>query len=425
MIFHIDIDTFFVSAHRTLDISLNNRPVAVGGRSNLKIFDKNKVGIKLFDSNSGAFVNPVFYNDQKKDFNRFFLDKTGDGKDKVRGIVVTSSYEARAKGVKTGMPLAKALRFCPDIKILIPDYVLYHDLSHKLHIFLTTMFPEVEQFSIDEFFCDAGGWVKDDEVFSFAKRLKALIWQKFSLPVSIGISSAKWIAKLATKYAKPNGIYIVEKNQIYDFIENIPIDSFPGIGRGYKKRLSRYFITTLGEASRRRELFYNWKKPGIQLYRRIIGEDNEGISYKSGRKSIGISRTFDPICSRDEILRRVYILARHIVFIVFRHKVNPTGYFLKLSYESGARVKSALTVDRIFSETLCKNLFKNIFENIHNPNECVIKITLSVGGFSSNNLKTLSLIEFQKDHEHNTLTNVMQTLREKYSLDIIKNGIEI
>ncbi len=425
MILHLDLDTFFVSAHRTLDISLNNSPVAVGGRSNLKIFEKEKIGIKLFNSNNGAFVNPLFYNDQKRSFNNFFVENANSRDQKIRGIVVTSSYEARAKGVKTGMPLAQALLYCPNMKVLVPDYLLYHDLSHRLHLFLCEQMPEVEQFSIDEFFCDVNGWVSDDEVFAFAQHLKALIWQKFSLPISIGISPAKWIAKLATKYAKPNGIYLVKKDQISGFIENIPINFFPGIGRGYKKRLSKHFIKTLGEASRRKDLFYSWKKPGIQLYHRIIGDDKESISHRKSRKSIGISRTFDPVCSKEEVLRRILILVRHIVFIVFKHKVNPTGYFLKLNYEFGTRVKLTSTSYRLFSETLCKNIFKDLFEQMHISNECVVKITLSVSSFSSINKKTFSLIEFQTDYEQKMLTSVFHTLREKYSLDIIKTGSEL
>ena len=425
MILHLDLDTFFVSAHRTLDISLNASPVAVGGRSNLKIFEKKKVGIKLFNSNSGAFVNPVFYNDQKRSFSNFFIDTAPDGGKKIRGIVVTSSYEARAKGVKTGMPLAQALSYCPDMKVLVPDYLLYHDLSHRLHMFLCQQMPQVEQFSIDEFFCDVNGWIGDDEVFAFATHLKALVWQKFSLPLSIGISSAKWIAKLATKYAKPNGVFLVEKDRIADFIEDVPISSFPGIGRGYKKRLAKYFISTLGEASRKKELFYGWKKPGIQLYHRIIGEDNESVSYKNSRKSIGISRTFDPVCLKDEVLRRIFILARHIVFIAFKHDANPACYFLKLNYESGIRVKSTFTTYRLFSEALCKAIFKDLFERIHICGECVIKISIRINNFSFTNKKTLSLIDFQTDREQKKITILLQSLREKYSLDIVKTGSEL
>ncbi len=90
MFLHIDIDCFFVSAHRSVDESLKHKPVAVGGRSNLEIFNRDRTNIKLMNSNSGAFVTPVFYSEREKTFENFFVD---DQK-RVRGILVTSSYNS-------------------------------------------------------------------------------------------------------------------------------------------------------------------------------------------------------------------------------------------------------------------------------------------------------------------------------------------
>jgi DNA polymerase-4 len=425
MILHLDLDTFFVSAHRTCDISLNNRPVAVGGRSNLSIFNREKLGIRLYNANQGAFVNPVFYHDREIDFQRFFVDRLPDGTQKVRGIVVTSSYEARSKGVKTGMPLAEALRLCPELKVVVPNYFLYHDLSHRLHLFLQKEIPKLEQFSIDEFFGDLSGWVGEEEVFAYAGHLKALIWEKFRLPISIGISPAKWIAKLATKFAKPNGIYLVKREEIPTFIEDIPIKSFPGIGRGYAKRLEKHFITTLGEASRNKALFYSWKKPGKQLYHRIIGDDGETISTRNDRKSIGISRTFDPICHKEEVLRRILILARHISFLVLRHQVNPTTYYLRIRFDNGLRQKGHITVDRLFHEKLCKEMFHRLFYQLHQGMGCVVKVSMSVSNFSYQKRTAFSLLHIKEDMANKRVSDSLQKLRQKYSLDIVKNGSEL
>ena len=424
MILHLDLDTFFVSAHRSIDSSLYNKPVAVGSRSNLKIFDKQKVGIKLYNTNSGAFVNPIFYNDKNISFKSFFVDIINN-KEKIRGIITTASYEARAFGVKTGMSIDEALRRCPNLKVLPPKYLLYHELSHKLHLFLKEEIPEVEQFSIDEFFGDVTGLVEDDEVMEFAHYLKSSIYAKFNLPISIGISSGKWIAKLATDFAKPDGIYLVKKDEIENFIKDIKIKKFPGIGRGFEKRLKKYFIYTLEEASKNRELFYRWKKPGIQLYHRIIGDDHEGISKKNDRKSIGISRTFDPIKSRKEIKRRIMILARHITYLVLKQKVNPTTYYLKMNYDNGLRSRGRKTVDRLFNEQLCKDSFLKIFMEIDLSYGFITKISMSVSNFSYQKLKALSLIDFQNDYKQKKITASLQKLREKYSLDIVKSGSEL
>lgn len=139
MIIHLDLDSFFASAHRSINPSLHNIPIAVGGRSNLKIFDKRKVNIKLYNSNSGAFVNPIFYNDKDTDFESFFIDKI-EGVEKIRGIITTASYEARAYGIKTGMSVNEAIGRCPSLTVLPPNYILYHELSYNLHQFLKKIY---------------------------------------------------------------------------------------------------------------------------------------------------------------------------------------------------------------------------------------------------------------------------------------------
>ena len=135
--------------------------------------------------------------------------------------------------------------------------------------------PKVEQYSIDEFFGDVSGWIKDEDCYAFAQELKVEMMDEFDIPVSIGISRAKWIAKMATESAKPYGVY--EVKDIDAYIKDIPVKEFPGIGKGFQERLGKHYISRLGEVKAKKALFYSWKKPGIQLYHRITGIDNEGI----------------------------------------------------------------------------------------------------------------------------------------------------
>lgn len=152
-------------------------------------------------------------------------------------------------------------------------------------------------------------------------QLKADIYTQFKLPISIGIAPSKWIAKVATEKAKPFGVHHVQN--IHEFIQEIPINEFPGIGKAFQQRLLAHNIKRLGEVEAHKDLFYSWGKIGIQLYERITGTDQSITTPKSSRKSIGISRTFDPICDTTEIRRRVAIMARHIVYMVIKHQVNP------------------------------------------------------------------------------------------------------
>ena len=422
MFLHIDIDSFFASAERSVNESLKGIPICVGSRSNLEIFNKKRTNIKLMNENSGAFVTPVFYSDNKKTFENYFVDDI-NGRKKIRGIVTTASYEARACGVKTAMPIAQALQLCPAMTVVPSNYPLYHKLSHQIHAFMLAHIPKVEQYSIDEFFGDVTGWKRDDEVYAFAKELQAKILSHFDIPVSIGISKAKWIAKLATESAKPYGVY--EVKDIDAYIENIPIKAFPGIGKGFQKRLAEHYISTLGDIKRHKTLFYSWKKPGIQLYGRVTGTCGEQISTKGERKSIGISRTFDAIHDPDEVRRRIMIMARHIVYMVMAIEVNPTSYYLRVGYEYGVRVKKTLTVDRVFSEKLFKSTLSEMYAEIAHLNKGAIKLSLSVSNFSSQHNKTLSLMDFDEDISENKLSQEIQSLRERFGLDILKTGDEL
>jgi DNA polymerase-4 len=422
MFLHIDNDSLFPSAERSVDPSLKGIHIAVGSRSNLEIFNKKRTNIRLINDNSGAFVTPVFYSDKKKTFSSHFID-TIDGREKIRGIITTASYEARKFGVKTAMPIAQALQICPQMVIVPSNYPLYHKLSHQIHQFMMARIPKIEQFSIDEFFGDLSGWVKNEEVYDFALALKAEILEKFDIPVSIGISKAKWIAKVATEEAKPFSVY--EVNDIDAYIENIPIKEFPGIGKGFQERLGKHYIKTLGDIKRNKALFYSWKKPGIQLYHRVTGTDNEGIESRGDRKSIGISRTFDPISDSEEVKRRIMIMARHIVYMVMAIEVNPTTFYLKVNYEYGVRVKKSETVNRLFSEHLFKDMLMQMYDEIKVENRGAVKISVNVSNFTSQHRKTLSLLDMNEDIEENKLSKEIQKLRERFGLDILKTANEL
>jgi len=422
MFIHIDIDSFFASAERSINPKLNGIPIAVGGRSNLEIFNRDRTNIKLMNDNSGAFVTPVFYSDREKSFESFFVDNV-NGQRKIRGIITTCSYEARAFGVKTAMPIAQALQLCPHLVVIPSNYKFYHHLSKRLNLYMEKKIPKIEQFSIDEFFGDLHGWVSEDECYGFALALKEDIFKEFGLPVSIGIAKTKWIAKVATERAKPFGVYQVRN--IEQFIEDIPIEAFPGIGKAFQERLRSRGIKRLGEIKEHKELFYSWGKIGVQLYERVMGIDHEVINKRTPRKSIGISRTFDPIRESEEVRRRVVIMARHIVYMTMGLGVNPTTYFLKISYEYGTKRKSSRTVDRLFSEALFREQLLEMYDEIVHQGLGAIKLTVSVSNFTEHHRKTLSLLDFSEDQERVNLSKEIQGLRDRFGIDIIKSGVEL
>ena len=421
MFIHIDIDCFFVSAHRTLDDSLFHIPVAVGGRSNLNIFSSKKE-VRQISTNSGAFVSTILTNEGQKTFKEYFVDENG----KIRGIITTASYEARAFGVKTAMSVNEALSLCPHLKMLPPNYPLYHELSSKLKELLVNDIPMVEQFSIDEFFGDVTGYIGENEIVEFAYNLKKKIYKELKLPVSIGVANTKYLSKLITEYAKPDGIKYVSADNIGNFIKDIPIKEFPGIGKGFQERLKGYGIRTLGDIKKNQKLFYSWKKPGIDLYNRVCGIRDNKLTIEREKKSIGIGRTFDAIFDRNELKRRVMILCRYLCFLVKKENVNPLTYAIKIRYEYRIKSKDYINVNRIFNEIDFKNEMVKLFEKTDNhKTHGVIQLNITVLNFAKINEYTYNLFEYENDVKKRALTNQMQKLRVKYGVDIVKSGFEI
>lgn len=421
MFLHLDLDCFFASAHRTLDNSLYNIPIAVGGRSNLNIFSSKKE-VRKISSNSGAFVSTILTNEGQKSFKDYFVDQDG----RIRGIITTCSYEARDYGVKTAMTVNEALRLCPHLKMLAPNYPLYHDLSEKLKALLQKEMPLIEQFSIDEFFGDVTGYLEEDEVEEFAYNLKQKIFDELKLPISIGIANTKFLSKLITEYAKPDGVKFVPKDKIPEFTQNIPIKEFPGIGKGFQEKLAGYAIKTLGDIKKNRELFYSWKKPGIDLYNRVCGIRDNKLTLEREKKSIGIGRSFDAIFDRVEIRRRVIILSRYLCFLVRKANVNPLTYAIKIRYEYKIKSKNYINVNRIFNETDFKEAMAKLFDDndIH-PTHGVVQLSITVSNFAKINEYTYNLFEYEEDLKKKELTDQMQKLRTKFGIDIIKSASEL
>lgn len=421
MILHLDLDCFFAAAHCIGNPRLENIPIAVGGRSNLSIFDKAKQTREL-SKIEGAFTSSILSTNDNKSFEEYFVDKDG----RVRGIITTSSYEARAFGVKTAMSVAEALKWCPNLTVIPPNYPLYHELSHKLKLLLEKEMPAIEQFSIDEFFGDVTGWIDDKDVERFAMQLKQKIKDELGLPISIGIAKTKWIAKLATNDAKPNGVMFIHPSRVDEYIHNKPIKEFCGIGKGYQDRLHAKGIKTLGEIKEKKELLYSWGKFGKQLYHRITGTDNEKISiHKASSQSLGLGRTFDPELNRDEIKRRITILCRHLSFLALKDNHNPMTFSLKIKYQYGDKVKDSINSNRTFTEQHLKEEMIKMFMHIdkhlsHN----IVQINITLSNFQENKPTTLNLFTLDDDTKQKKITESLQKLRNKFGIDIIKSGGE-
>ena len=420
---HIDIDCFFVSATRINHPELMGKTVAIGGRSDTKIFTKDAKKQTVNFENSGSFV-PTFYKtyEEKDDDIDAFKDENG----KIRGILTTSSYEARAFGVKTAMRIQDALLLCPQLIIKAPNMTLYQKLSHELHEFLQTKIPLVEQASIDEFYCDLSGWIEDKDVNNFIQELKLEIKKVIKLPVSIGAAKTRYIAKLATTSTKPYGCKIVYPLEIDSFIQNIPVEEFAGIGKSMKMKLDSAQIHTLGDLKVRQGTLESWGPYAKELYARVSGTADAPIQTNTKRRSIGISRTFDKLYDRDELKRRVHVLVRHLSYAILKLDVIPTVFHLSISYELNQKSHKNISLAEIFTEKKFDSLCLKLFEEADNQKRLhVIRLSINCSSFTRDSKKELSLIGFHDEQKMQKLTKSTQLLREKYGIDKLKWGSEL
>jgi DNA polymerase-4 len=416
MLIHIDLDCYFASAERTIDPSLKGKPLAIGNRGDVAIFSHTKKQTFCFKDNPGAFSGASYYDKfgAGDNWQQHFVEKG-----RIRGMIVTASYEARALGVKSVMSLGEALRICPALIIRPSRMRLYYDLSNRLFRFLQSRIPVLEQASIDEFYGDVTGWIKDEAIGEFIGQLKSEVMARFDLPVSIGASHTRTFAKVATSSAKPFGTRVLYPHQVAPFLDGMKIREFPGIGRRMADKLHRYGIKTIGQLKEMPDLLPGLGRPGKDIHRLIYGEEDGRITPFRERKSIGIGRTFDAVSCRSEFARRAMILARHLSYTIARLGVRPITYHFSIRYESGARSAASFSYKRLFNEKFFKDMaLLRLRELDIYATDAITYIGMSASNFATH--KTVfSLLEFDNDRRFERLLGASTKIRDKYGIDAL------
>jgi len=197
-IIHLDMDAFYAAVEQRDDPQLRGRPVVVGGSP------------------------------------------------ESRGVVAAASYEARAFGVRSAMPMARALRLCPDLVIRRPDFARYREASRKVMAILRSATPLVEPLSLDEAYLDVteNHWGKSLAT-DVAKELKRRIRADLSLTASAGVAPNKFLAKIASGWQKPDGLTVVSPGRVEAFLQKLPVEALWGVGPVTAKKLRRIGIHRL------------------------------------------------------------------------------------------------------------------------------------------------------------------------------------
>ena len=163
------------------------------------------------------------------------------------GIVSTCSYEARKYGVRSGMPMNKAVDLCPHLLILPPDYRFYVTLSHEFKNYIRSITKKVESASVDELFADFTDVVKGKKnIEAYFRSIQNTLYERTGLKCSIGVGPTKFLAKMGSDYQKPMGLTIIRRKNIKDILYPLPIDDMFGVGKKSAPRLKHVGIKTIG-----------------------------------------------------------------------------------------------------------------------------------------------------------------------------------
>lgn len=229
-----------------------------------------------------------------------------------RGVVLSANYEARRYGIEGGMSSTRARRLCPQAVAVPPDFDAYQVVSHGVFAIFETVTAQVEAASIDEVFLDITGALRrlGDPVM-IGERLRAQVADEQQVPCSVGIGPSKFVAKLASKQAKPDGLVLVRPQEVLDFLHPLPVEAMWGVGPSTAGRLHKLGLLTVADlahtprATLQRAFGAN---QGGQLHDLAWGRDARRVVPEQTERSIGAQETFardtdDAAMVRTEILR--------------------------------------------------------------------------------------------------------------------------
>jgi len=287
-ILHLDMDAFYASVEQRDDASLRGRPVAVGG------------------------------------------DPKG------RGVVCAASYEARKFGVRSAIPMARAVRLCPDLVIVRPDFRKYSSISKEIFALYRAVTPLVEPLSLDEAYLDVttNAWNEPLGV-EVARRLKARVLEATALTVSAGVAPNKFLAKIASGWKKPDGLTVIAPERVEAFLAKLPVDALWGVGPKTAGKLAALGCARLVDvravdpAALRRVV----GSFADSLVRLAHGDDARPVVPDRPRKSCSTEDTFrEDLSDADRMRTIVESMGRHDAAYLAEKRLLARTVTLKVRY---------------------------------------------------------------------------------------------
>jgi DNA polymerase-4 len=238
-----------------------------------------------------------------------------------RGVVLSASYEARAYGVRSGMPMTRARRLCPNAVVVSPEFEVFDVVSKSVMETFRQVTPLVEVLSLDEAFLDVSGSVRRlGSPYAIASLLRATVYDEQGITCSVGMAATVAVAKLASRRAKPDGVVVVPPSAVTTFLHPLDVGELWGVGEKTTELLHRLGLRTVGDVAHT-PLPTLQRAVGVgmaeQLHRLAWGEDRRLVTARRGHdepdKSMGADETFGrDTDDRDALLREILRLSAKV-----------------------------------------------------------------------------------------------------------------
>ncbi|MGH8707345.1 MAG: DNA polymerase IV [Burkholderiales bacterium] len=287
-IIHLDMDAFYASVEQRDDPPLKGRPVAVGG--------------------------------------------SPEG----RGVVAACSYEARKFGIRSAMPMARALRACPELVIVRPNFAKYREVSQQVMAILRSVTPLVEPLSLDEAYLDVTeNSLEQPLAVEVAKYLKSRIFVETALTASAGVAPNKFLAKIASGWNKPNGLTVIAPERVEAFLQKLPVEALWGVGPVTAKKLRAVGIEKLVDVRLADEAQLRKAVGSLadRLQRLSHGDDARPVTPDRPWKSISAEDTYpEDLVELNEMRAEIERLARRVAAQVAKKGLHARTVTIKVRY---------------------------------------------------------------------------------------------
>jgi DNA polymerase-4 len=343
-----------------------------------------------------------------------------------RSVVLSATYEARALGIHSAMPMSRARRLAPQAVIIEPDHRAYAQVSRNVMALFGSITPIVEPLSLDEAFLDVSGALRRlGSATAIAELIRARVQDEQQITCSVGVASTKFVAKLASTRAKPDGLLVIPTDRVIDFLHPLPVGALWGVGEKTEEQLARYGLRTVADiantplATLQRAL---GQAAGTHLHELSWGRDPRSVSPHEPDKSVGNEETFEHDIDDPEIIH-AHLLALSDQVAGRLRKAGYVGRTVSLK----VRFADFTTITRSRTLSRSTDVGKDVYDTVRSLYDALglqrVRIRLvgvRMEGISDAEGTPQQLLLGEEDHGRREAEVAVDALRARFGSDAVR-----